>query len=189
MRALSYRYARYGFPKATQKRQHWRRPAARPRPRPRGARLQLPETRNKNPVTSYKKQVTSNQREQETVEKSPHRDGLTSRCPDLRTTAKAFWYVIDGRWHDGMSTHAEGHVLPIERNASWVRLSVMVDVSADFHSRPQQPAGHQDSRSFCLCCTRLRCRAPVDDSSAKHVVFRARRRRGLAMRPRRRALG
>ena len=84
---------------ASQKRQHWRRPAARPRPRPRGARLQLQETINKNPVTSYKKQVTSNQREQETVEKSPHRDGLTSRCPFFAYNGKSvemFWYVIDG---------------------------------------------------------------------------------------------
>ena len=85
---------------ASHKLQHWRRPAARPRPRPRGARLQLQETRNKNPVTSYKKQVTSNQREQETVEKSPHRDGLTSRCPDLRQPLKPVLDVIG--WHDGM---------------------------------------------------------------------------------------
>ena len=31
------------------------------RPRPRGARLQLPETRNKNPISSYQKQVNSYQ--------------------------------------------------------------------------------------------------------------------------------
>ena len=83
---------------ASQKRQHWRlywrRPAARPRPRPRGARLQLQETRNKNPVTSYKKQVTSNQREQETVEKSPHREGLTLRCAGFVYNGKALKPVL-----------------------------------------------------------------------------------------------
>ena len=105
---------------ASQKRQHWRRPAARPRPRPRGARLQLQETRNKNPVTSYKKQVTSNQREQETVEKSPHRDGLTLRCA-FYNGKSLFWnQSLDGMMA-GWYEHARRRpCLTTQRDASWV---------------------------------------------------------------------